>query len=489
MHPLKPLPSRDGAHNENREGRALYIRIAVIAACCISCVLTGCHHASDPIAYHLPKGAKIVYSCTSYPGLYNHQDLTDFTVAFWVVDVDENGLHTIVFHNVNAGINFVGRFTLSPEGVIANIEPEREDNWLRKCFPYTPARGPVKEQQYDEELNTTVLRPYVRDSTGFPFYRPRYWVLTERVHNQNIKPENDRPTLVEWSHRSGVPYRTKYAGRLYAKDANYRSRFEATLKYVSHTPDSDNENLLNELKQYLDIKLEYARQEKELADQGTIFHDIPHFHRWMDEYDRLLNPLHPAWRTTTSRTVRKMIEGDISMHSAHRHSFLRDLANGIMLLERPAPPWELEDANHVIHRLDDYRGKVVLLSYFNFEEAGGNFSPDGMKLAKEMANRFADSPVAVIGMFAESYDNPRLFPAFLQKNTGVRNETEFNHPVLFAQSTKKAYGIQEFPAFVVIDKEGILRCHVSGYVKENLIATLEKVIEMCLQEGAETPSI
>lgn len=118
---------------------------------------------------------------------------------------------------------------------------------------------------------------------------------------------------------------------------------------------------------------------------------------------------------------------------------------------KAAPSFELKDESGKVHRLSDYKGKVVVLEWTNPE------CPFVKRhyVAKTMdtTNKsFAGKDVVWLAIDSTSHNTP-------QKSAAWKKEEGFSYPVLQDASgaTGKAYGAKTTPHMFVIDGEGIVR--------------------------------
>ena len=116
--------------------------------------------------------------------------------------------------------------------------------------------------------------------------------------------------------------------------------------------------------------------------------------------------------------------------------------------------------------LADLKGKIVVLNFW-FTACGGCITemPDLNELKKGYDNKGCV-------FLAITYDDNIKVNAFLAKN-------KFNYTIIpNAGEICKAYNIDEYPASMVIDREGIVRFiynSVSGDVKSQLTKAIDEV--------------
>ena len=120
--------------------------------------------------------------------------------------------------------------------------------------------------------------------------------------------------------------------------------------------------------------------------------------------------------------------------------------------DSPAPGFELKALDGKLHRLEDYRGKVVLLNFW------ASWCPPclvELPSMQRLAVRFAEEPFAVI--LINVGESPFKIAKFLQM-LGVRL-TALVDP---ERETFRAWGGSIFPTSYILDAEGRVRYTVVG---------------------------
>lgn len=141
-----------------------------------------------------------------------------------------------------------------------------------------------------------------------------------------------------------------------------------------------------------------------------------------------------------------------------------------------APDFALESTAGGTVRLDDYRGKVVLLHFWATWCA-----PCRAAIAHEIKfqEMYAERGFTVLGMNMDT-DRKDVFK-FLERN-------KLNYPTLFLdEETRAAYGgVSNIPLTIIIDRNGQIRRKSMGYTLQ-LITSLEQTIETLLEEDSHLP--
>ncbi|HZZ81265.1 MAG TPA: TlpA disulfide reductase family protein [Gemmataceae bacterium] len=122
----------------------------------------------------------------------------------------------------------------------------------------------------------------------------------------------------------------------------------------------------------------------------------------------------------------------------------------------PAPEIDGETFDGKRVKLSDYRGKVVVLSFWF---AGCGPCRAMIPHERELVERYRDKPFAMLGIYgAADYDEA----------IRVMNEKNVTWPVVKTSNGPKQiteiYGVSRFPVTVVIDADGIIRAAELGCV-------------------------
>jgi thiol-disulfide isomerase/thioredoxin len=138
------------------------------------------------------------------------------------------------------------------------------------------------------------------------------------------------------------------------------------------------------------------------------------------------------------------------------------------LLGKPGPEWEAKDLDGKTHSTKGYRGKVVILDFW---DRGCGWCIRAMPQLKAIQEEFNGQPFQLLGMsLDEDEKNARL----------VVEEMGINYPTVRAIGLSEGYKVGGIPHLVILDQEGkIADIHV-GYaptLKERVSKTVKELLE------------
>ncbi len=142
--------------------------------------------------------------------------------------------------------------------------------------------------------------------------------------------------------------------------------------------------------------------------------------------------------------------------------------------------FELSDQFGNVHRLDDYKGKVIFLNFWaTWCGPCRNEMPEIQKLYEEYAAQGEAAEVAVIGVAGPGMGGE----GSKEEITAFMEENGYTYPVLMDETGEmfSYYGISAFPTTFMIDREGNVYGYVSGQLTEDI---MRSIIDQTLEGGA-----
>lgn len=141
--------------------------------------------------------------------------------------------------------------------------------------------------------------------------------------------------------------------------------------------------------------------------------------------------------------------------------------NARSFIGQPAPSFVANDLYGQSHALSDYRGKVVVLDFWN------RSCPPCMMEApqiKEFADDFAGRPVAVLGMYTTNDS---------EDARAVADALTMTYPTLLASDLVERFHASAWPTIIVIDPSGVIADVQIGYshnLRQELSETTSRLL-------------
>lgn len=155
-----------------------------------------------------------------------------------------------------------------------------------------------------------------------------------------------------------------------------------------------------------------------------------------------------------------------AMMAGHAARSARDRAD---LLDSAAPGWQAKDLDGKLHVLRNYKGKVVVLEFW---QRADPWCLRAVGQMEQLAEHYAEEPVVVLGM---SIDRKEDDARFVAEKLGI------SYPVIRADKIMEKYNVKSVPTLFVIDRKGTVRDVRIGY-SPTLRAELVKQIDRLLED-------
>ena len=142
---------------------------------------------------------------------------------------------------------------------------------------------------------------------------------------------------------------------------------------------------------------------------------------------------------------------------------------GSVALNRPAPEFEVQDRAGQVHRLSDFRGKVVLINFW------ATWCPpclEEMPSMESLRKQMDETRLQIMALSVDGSWEP--VDTFLQQNAfgfGIYSD--------FEQKVAELYGTHMVPETYIVDKQGVILCKVTGdrdWMEPAMIAFLKRLI-------------
>jgi len=130
----------------------------------------------------------------------------------------------------------------------------------------------------------------------------------------------------------------------------------------------------------------------------------------------------------------------------------RERAGGVQVAQqrgRPAPRFELDSFDGRSVKLADYKGRIVVLEWFNFECPFSKYHYETESTMPDLAKKYKSKGVVWLAVNSTNHTTPEANKAFAKKN-------KLSFPILDDRSGRvgRAYGAKTTPHVFVIDGDG-----------------------------------
>jgi peroxiredoxin len=175
----------------------------------------------------------------------------------------------------------------------------------------------------------------------------------------------------------------------------------------------------------------------------------------------------------SSPFIKAMFADKLATYQEQSNRFLRREHDFGDLLNTPSEDWQTTDLDGKPHALHDYRGKVIVLDFWNRSCAWCiRAIPDLKKLADE----FPVDDVAILGVSMDADEKDARF---------VADTAQLNYPTLkngaLGAGLDKNYLVRGNPTMVVLDGRGVIR-HIHVGYSPTLREDLSKVLRELMAE-------
>jgi peroxiredoxin len=177
--------------------------------------------------------------------------------------------------------------------------------------------------------------------------------------------------------------------------------------------------------------------------------------------------LQKAAAEMTLPVVKEDLGKQVARHAAMIGFTARAARDRADLIDQPAPTWQTKDLQGNARTLREYKGKVVVLHFWRRSDG---WSLRAIAQVEQLAEEFADKPVAVLGMNVDANEEDAKF---------VADRMGLAYPMLRADKFAERYNAAGVSEVVVIDQHGIVRDVYAGYsptLREDVSKTVGRLL-------------
>jgi peroxiredoxin len=177
--------------------------------------------------------------------------------------------------------------------------------------------------------------------------------------------------------------------------------------------------------------------------------------------------LQKAAADMTLPLVKEDLGKQVARHAAMIGLTARAARDRADYIDQPAPVWQAKDLDGKLHSLANYKGKVVVL---HFWRRADGWSLRVLPQVEQLAEKFADQPVVVLGMNTDPKEEDASF---------VADKMGLAFPIVRADKFAEKYNATASAVFV-IDQKGIVRDLFVGYsptLRDDVTATVTSLLK------------
>ncbi len=192
------------------------------------------------------------------------------------------------------------------------------------------------------------------------------------------------------------------------------------------------------------------RAYRKLIDRA-LYQEFIDADKLLNEAESALKQLAPQLETVLAKA---MLDNKLKSHARDSESYLRSASASARLVGKPSPDWKTTDLDGNAHTVGEYRGKVVLLEFW---DRGCGWCIRSMPQIKQLVDDFQDQSVVILGMNSDDDDDDARF---------VIEKARLNFLTLKddEQRIRRAWGAQAtYPTTIILDAQGVVRHVHTGY--------------------------
>jgi peroxiredoxin len=428
-------------------------KLSVIACTLLLSVAAPAAAADPPPRYRLATGQQITYRSESIfkygekDQAGEHDTRTDWTA--WVVRANPDGGHRVVIRQVEvfsqtlkgkkqdepAETRFIYA-DIAPDGRFLDNPTIRYHGQPEAVFPALPATaaeaaGGWVAARGDEQ---TVAKPVAGDG-GF-----RFEAVSESPMNKiylfskkatyTFDPAKGLVTRAETESTQGYGFKGRGTGTI----ERVAVKTIETAEMAEFAADAD--RYFRAVEAYDDAALAAVRLSPDAAKERLA---------------KAAADLKDAAGRVTQKDLRAGLDDKVKKHEQTARWQVDEAERRAKVVGKPAAAFETTDLDGKKVKLDDLRGRVVVLDFWY---RGCGWCVKAMPQMNQLADDFAGQPVSILGMNTDRQESDARF---------VVEKMGLKYPTLKAEGLPPKFGVSGFPTLVIIDPQGKVHDLHVGY--------------------------
>ena len=137
---------------------------------------------------------------------------------------------------------------------------------------------------------------------------------------------------------------------------------------------------------------------------------------------------------------------------------------------KASPAWTAKTLDGKTAKLADYKGRVVLMTWF--ASWCGPCRAEAPKMEKEIWGKYREKGLTVLGVNAAEREDPQKMASAFVAEFGL------TYPVLMDtdDALSTAFEVEVLPTIAIMDRKGVVRYLQRGFREADVIATIEKLL-------------
>jgi len=137
---------------------------------------------------------------------------------------------------------------------------------------------------------------------------------------------------------------------------------------------------------------------------------------------------------------------------------------------KPSPDWEIKTLDGKTAKLTDYRGRVVLMTWF--ASWCGPCKAEAPRMENEIWQKYRGQGLTVLGVNAAEREDPVKMATSFVKEHGL------TYPILMdtEDQLSQAFQVEVLPTIAIIDRKGVLRYLQRGFREEDVIQQVKALL-------------